>query len=388
MKVNFIKFGFRFCTAFLILWLLPLKAAQSAERQVLQGHVPGDVARLHLQPTGRLASTNRLHLAIGLPLRNKEALGNLLQQISDPASPQYRHYLTSKEFTQRFGPSEEDYQSVIAFAKTNGLTVTETYPHRMLVSLNAAVVDIERALHVTLYVYRHPTERREFYALDAEPSLDLAVPVLHISGMDDYHLAHPDNVVKPKHGTGVKPNVGTGPSQFYMGNDFRNAYVPDVSLTGSGQTVGLLEFDGYTESEITWYEDNAKPPLPHVPLIAVTIDGAPGTPSGLPADNPGEDEVTGDIEMLVSMAPGLSSIVVYTAPRYYLLNWGHEDWDGILARMVEDTYVNQFSCSWGTSNYHDPNADQFFLKMRGPGTIIFPSYRRHGCIYRNDSISL
>jgi hypothetical protein len=49
--------------------LLPLTTrAQVAERQVLQGHVPAVVARL--LPVGSLPGTNRLNLAIGLPLRN------------------------------------------------------------------------------------------------------------------------------------------------------------------------------------------------------------------------------------------------------------------------------------------------------------------------------
>ena len=56
---------------------------------MLHGQVPGAIARFHLQPTGRLANTNRLNLAIGLPLRNQEALTNLLRQIYDPASPNY-----------------------------------------------------------------------------------------------------------------------------------------------------------------------------------------------------------------------------------------------------------------------------------------------------------
>ena len=94
----------------------------AAEQQVVHVHMPAALA--HLQPIGPLAGSQRLNLAIGLPLRNQEALTNLLQQIYDPASPNYHHYLTPEQFTERFGPTEQDYQAVIAFAKANGLTVT------------------------------------------------------------------------------------------------------------------------------------------------------------------------------------------------------------------------------------------------------------------------
>lgn len=46
-----------------------------------------------LKPISRLDSTRQLHLAFGLPLRNQEACTSLLDQIYDPASPEYHHYL-------------------------------------------------------------------------------------------------------------------------------------------------------------------------------------------------------------------------------------------------------------------------------------------------------
>ena len=82
---------------------------------MVPGHVPAIVKLL--QPTGRLSSTNSLNLAIGLPLRNQEALSDLLDQIYNPASPNYRQYLTPEQFTEQFGPTEQDYQAVIAFAQ-------------------------------------------------------------------------------------------------------------------------------------------------------------------------------------------------------------------------------------------------------------------------------
>ena len=66
-------------------------ASSAAERQMLRGHVPAAVAKLNLPPIGRLPATNRLNLAIGLPLRNTNALSKLLQDLYDPASPQFRH---------------------------------------------------------------------------------------------------------------------------------------------------------------------------------------------------------------------------------------------------------------------------------------------------------
>ncbi len=143
------------CLSAGLLFLLTMPAA-AAPRQMLHGHVPAVVAGL--KPTGNFADTNHLNLAIGLPLRNKEALTNLLRQIYDPASTNYRHYLTPEQFAERFGPTENDYAAVIAFANANGLQVTGTHPNRMLVDVSGSVANIQKAMHVTIRVYQHPTE--------------------------------------------------------------------------------------------------------------------------------------------------------------------------------------------------------------------------------------
>ena len=338
--------------------------AQAAERQVLHGHVPAVVARL--LPVGSLPGTNRLNLAIGLPLRNPEGLSNLLRQIYDPASPNYHHYLTPQEFTERFGSTKKDYQTVIAFAKAHGLRVTATHPDRVLLDVNGSVADIEKALHVTMRVYQHPTEKRRFHAPDTEPSLDLTTPILGISGLDDYSLPRPRLQATPlANGSKALPNAGSGPGSTYMGKDFRAAYVPDTTRDGSGQEVGLLQFDGYTASDITYYESQAG--LPSITLSNVLIDGA----SGLPSGSGGEVEVSLDIEMAISMATNLSKVVVYMAPN-------PSPWEDLLSRMADDTNslgqpnVRQLSCSWYAPGAGaKPTCDVYFQKMAAQGQSFF-----------------
>lgn len=181
--------------------------AQTTGKQRLHGHLPEAVARFHLQPTGRLSATQHLNLAIGLPLRNEAALDSLLQQIYDPASPNFRQYLTPEQFTERFGPTEQDYQAVIDFAKANGLTVTGTHPNRVVLDVSAPASDIERVFHVTLHTYRHPSEARDFYAPDVEPSVDLTVPILQICGLNNYSLPHPSLKVEA-----IIPTIGMTPN--------------------------------------------------------------------------------------------------------------------------------------------------------------------------------
>src|SRR5208282_6715230 len=101
---------------------------------------------------GRLPAAQVMRIVLVLPLRHQPELENFLQELYDPSSPSYRHFLTVQEFTARFGPSPEDYDAVIHFAETNGLAVVGTSRNRMNVDVEASVADIEKAFHVIMGV--------------------------------------------------------------------------------------------------------------------------------------------------------------------------------------------------------------------------------------------
>src|SRR5271157_3524107 len=275
--------------------------ARTAGRQVLPGHLPAVVARL--QPVGDLPETNRLSLAIGLPLRHQDALNSLLRDLYDPAGPRYRQFLKPQEFADRFGPSEEDYRALIAFARARHLQILRAHPNRLLLDVAASTADLREVFHVNMKLYRHPSEPRSFYAPDAEPSIDLGVPLLRVSGLDNYVLPRPR--LRRGGGGGPRSHTGSGPGGQFMGNDFRAAYAPGVALDGSGQSVALVEFDTYYTNDILAYETLAG--LPSVPITNVIVDGFGGPPGT------GNIEVALDIDMALSMAPGLSQVLVYEA---------------------------------------------------------------------------
>ena len=342
--------------ALLFLFTTP---APAVDRQMLHGHVPAAVANFNLQPLGRLPATNRLNLLIGLPLRNPGRFTNLLAQLYDPRSANFHRWLTPDQIAQQFGPDDQDYQAVIAYAKTNGLTVTATHADHTLLRVQGAVADIEKILHVTMRVYQHPWETRTFYAPDVEPSLDLSVPLLHISGLDNFHIPHPGAARGSPSNILADANMGSGPTNSYWGNDFRTVYVPGTSLTGSGQVLGLLELDGYYFNDIAAYISNSGI-LTSVVLTNVSVDGFNLMPSGISNT---VLEVSADIELAIAMAPGLDYVIVYETQN------GGENWVDILKQMQEDNIAKQLSASW--SIHDDMNADPVYLEFAVQGQSFF-----------------
>ena len=199
-----------------------------------------------------------------------------------------------------------------------------------------------------------------FFAPNVAPSVDLAVPILHISGLDNYSLPHPNLYTKPN-GLAAKvvPNAGSGPSGNYGGVDFRSAYVPGTSLTGAGQHIGLVEFNGYYPSDIAAYEIYFN--LPNVTLTPLTPYGALGDPGTGQEDA----EVSLDIEMAISMAPGISGVYIYEAP-------DPSYWDSLLSQMANDNLSEQISCSWAVGG-PDATAEAIFQQMAAQGQSFFTS---------------
>src|ERR1041385_6522680 len=79
----------------------------------------GQEAAARLVPINRLPAPPRLTLAVSLPLRNEAELDGFIRGLYDPTSPAFRQYLTPEQFADKFGPSREDYQGLLDFAKAN-----------------------------------------------------------------------------------------------------------------------------------------------------------------------------------------------------------------------------------------------------------------------------
>jgi subtilase family serine protease len=246
--------------------------------------------------------------------------------------------------------------ALIRFARSNGLTLVDVPENRMVVDVEAPVANVESAFHVTLGVYQHPTEGRTFYAPDREPTVELEVPLLHISGLDNYTLPRAKNLPSARPTDGISKTTGSGPGGDFIGSDMRAAYYGSGSLKGTGQAVGLFEYAGYEISDVKNYFVQVKQPL-KVPVHGVSLNGVS---LSCPPKSCDDSEQVLDIEMAISMAPGLKGVIVYV---------GSSD-VSIFNKMASDNLAKQLSCSWGWSD-DESSLDPIFKEMAVQGQSVF-----------------
>ena len=339
------------CSAMLLFAAEGVTLAQSVQTRHLRGEVKNGEAKF----VNRLPATQSLRLNIALPLRNEAGLDDLLQKLYDPKSSLFHQFLSVQEFTARFAPIEQDYDAVVRFAEENGLQVTGTTENRMLVNVTGSVTDIEKAFHLKMNSYKHPTESRNFYSADREPSPDLGVTLWHITGLDNFSIPQPASLVRnAKQGPQA---TGSGPGGQFLGSDMREAYYGGATLTGKGQSVGLLEFAGYNVNDVTTYFTNVKQPL------TVAVTGASTDGSSLSCTGGCDDtEQVLDIEVAISMAPGMSNVYVYVSDTSDV---------SIFNRMATDNKAKSLSCSWGWSPADPASDDPIFKEFAAQGQNLF-----------------
>ena len=347
---------------------LACAATSSQAQSMMTHHVREAVQTDAVQATGRLSSNQIMKLDIVLPLRDPAGLKALLSQIYDPKSPSYRQFLTVSQFTAKFGPTQEDYDTVVDFAKNSGFTVTGGTRDGMEIQVKGPVSAVEPAFHVSMITYQHPSENRMFFSPDREPTTNLPFNLWHVSGLDNYSIPHPLYVKKSDYAAarGISTEdvvkhatTGSGPSASFLGSDMRAAYYGGTALTGSGQNLGLFEYEGTDLADLSTYFKNVKQ-TNNVPITLLSTDGT--STSCTNAQGCDDTEQTLDMTQAIGMAPGLKSLVNYI---------GSLDTAIISAMTTHSPLPTTIGCSWGWTPADPSTLDPYFEKMAAQGQNFF-----------------
>src|SRR6202044_3701451 len=366
----------------LVIVFLANSLSQAQPLPLLTRHVRDAVVNSQAALVGRLPATQFMHFDVVLALRDRAGLQTFVQQVNDPTSPSYHQFLTPQEFTARFGPSQEDWDALVAFAKASGFQIVSGSRDAMDLRLIGTVAAIERAFHVTLGTYQHPTENRTFYAPDREPTVDLPFRLWHVSGLDNYSIPHPMFVKKSDYAKahGIDPDqvvshatTGSGPSASFLGSDMRAAYYQGTALTGTGQNIALFEFAGADLADLTTYYKNVGQTEPYTPtLISTGGFGTSCVDSGSKACD--DTEQTLDMTQAMGMAPGSTMLYMYVCGDVLANGSGSISDTACISAMVSTAAAplsKQISCSWGWTPADPSTLDPYFEQMASQGQNFF-----------------
>ncbi len=263
-------------------------------------------------------------------------------------------HLSQQEFLDNYAADPADFDKLRAFAHKNGLTVDEAGSSlaRRTIVLRGPIAKIEAAFGVTLNDYDFEGGKFHSYTGTISMPSEHVEPVEAVLGLDNHPIAKPHFRVlnrelvenKKKHKPKPKPTpTAPAPAQTASFNPPQVAqlYGFPTGVTGSGQTIGILELGGgYNPSDLSAYFSGLGIAEPTV--TAVSVDGgtnAPGDPNGA------DGEVALDIEVAGAIAPG-ANIAVYFTPN------SSQGFIDALTTALHDTAngpPSVISISWGSA---------------------------------------
>ncbi|MCW2992655.1 MAG: serine protease, partial [Conexibacter sp.] len=338
---------------------------------------------------------------IALQHRDQAGLDAFIDAVSDPASPEYGHYLSPSEFEARFAPTAATVAGVEDFARANGLAVASVPRNRAYVEVTGTVADAERAFSTTIsrFTLDGATVQAPARALSVPAAL--AGVVTDVSGLDTGDVAHGQASPPPAYvnaapcSTSWASSFASGaPAAFgaqqpdvpcgYTPQQLQGAYgVKDAiaaGLDGTGQRVAII--DAYSSPNIvadaTKYSSLHGLPAPKIELHdSFTQENAPEGPT-IPTDIPivgginvqdpqgWAGEETLDVEAVHSMAPGAT--IVYqgadSALNMDLQTAQNAVVSGKLAQIITNSYG-------GTTDDADATSDGIWQQAAAEGIGVY-----------------
>jgi pro-kumamolisin-like protein/Big-like domain-containing protein/outer membrane protein with beta-barrel domain len=337
----------------------------------LPGHVLDAMAKAELVAAAP-GQVDRQSLTLTLTLKRDDQAGfdRYFNDVYDPHSKNFRHFLTQAQITKKFGPSQQGYSQVLAYLRTQGFSLIQGSKNRMTLTVRGSRASTEQAF--ALHIGNYKIGDNSFYANDSDPALPqkLASRVLAINGLSTLskpkHVLNQINTYCGKYTVGAAANktckqngaaalnlilvldclskylfeafggvpgkavsnvltaicsgaalakaagpfvhtaaahASTGSAKRTLGTGRSRPEVAD----GTGQTIGLVEFDGFNTSDVSDYLTLIGAPAAISNLSAVPVNGGVASPGS------GEGEVLLDIDTVMSLAPN-AKVVVYDAP--------------------------------------------------------------------------
>ncbi|MGB9233505.1 MAG: S53 family peptidase [Terriglobales bacterium] len=375
----------------LVLTSCALLSASSVSGNLVAHNTPGYVSSA--KNLGAVDPSKTIEVSIWLNPHNRGELDALTQSLYDRTSPNYRHWLKTKDIAARFMPTAAEAKTVQSFFEAHNLKVVRVGANNFFVRARGTVGDVEKAFQVQLNNYE--VLGNVVRANDRDPYVDGAAGRLvgAVMGLDSGKYEHPlmqrsipsgtgkavaaqgvhpddiySNVCFPGTETDVFSNNDNGslPVATYKGNvlSLQNltsngcAYTPPMiqaaynltglyneGYTGSGQTIGIIDWCG----SLTIQSDaNAFSAQYSLPLLTSSNFAITYTPTPSSCEAADQVEINIDVEWAHAIAPGanINLIVPPTA--------SFQDVDEAEYNAVNYGMANVLSGSYGSIESFTP----------------------------------
>jgi kumamolisin len=277
--------------------------------------------------------------------------------------PQSRRYPSKTEFAAMFGADTRELDAVVAWAKSSNLGVLDFDAAKRRVRVQGTVAAIDKAFGVQLNDYRHP-DGYEYRGREGSVHVPASLygVVESVLGLDTRRVGR-SRLRRP----GVVPvdwaafSKGRGRAQAAT-NPWPGTFFPPqvaalynypTNLTGTGQNVAIMSFNGATDGDPhggynlaalkTYFEEVLGGVTPQITDVVVSGPGNDPGPDSPASEQQGDStgEVMLDVCVVGSVAPGAHIFMYFT--EFTTQGWV----DAMQDAIAGDNDISVISISYG-----------------------------------------
>ena len=295
---------------------------------------------------------------VALKSRNPAALTAYVAGVSNTSSPDYRHFLSTRQFANRFGAPSSSVTALRSYLSAFGLHPGALSAGRVVLRVRGTTTDIARAFDTRVVTVRRANGQlaAQFRGAATLPAT-IASHVEGIGGFStvvepsaDLVRAHVTSTAKVA--TSCSSTIDNGSSNFPVAAPYGGYNVAQQAKlygltsqwqaghTGAGETIAIYELGQFDQSDVNIF-DQCYGLTPTIK--AINVDGGPGTAYS--------DEATLDVEEAVALAPG-ATFDVYQGTQ------GQNGPLDIFSTIASQNVASIVSTSWGTCEEDTSNSPQ------------------------------
>lgn len=191
---------------------------------------------------------------ITFPIRNQNALAARIASIYDPASSQFRRYLTPAEFMASYAPPQEDVDAVSSWLMSQGFKIEHTAKNRLIIHYSGTIAQWNAAFGATLHHMKRSQTTVRDWSYAPVTAVDVPQPLIG----KIKRLLMPDvNDEQPPLSKDTAPILTTPPAGVeskLVPSQIASAYgMSDLyakGYKGAGMTIGVVGATMYRQSDI------------------------------------------------------------------------------------------------------------------------------------------
>ncbi|WP_228530488.1 MULTISPECIES: protease pro-enzyme activation domain-containing protein [Myxococcaceae] len=207
--------------------------------------VPADLPGVY-DDKGAAKPKDPIRGLISFPIRNRDELKATIDDLYDPQSPNFRHYLTPQQWVERHAPTEKDVGVVVDWLKSKGFKVPRIASNRLLLQFTGTVGDFNEAFGAEVRVLERKSpqvgnEPHDVYGFNGSITAPkfIADRIDSVVALDlpaDPH-AIDDRENTPSTKPPENPELGLSPQQVAAAYNFTSLYAK--GFRGKGVKLGV-----------------------------------------------------------------------------------------------------------------------------------------------------